>query len=182
MSRWLHVRRVLAAVLVVAVVLSAGCRRGHRRPADSGEGRAAGATLVEIPQVKADTGERLRLTLETPPDVRRGTPVVFLFRAVNIAAAPVDLYLRGRDVTLDIEIVNGEGELVWRRLEDAVIPAVVMLRTLSPGDTLEVPVAWDQRTSSGATIPAGTYRVRALLLTEEPPPLATPTVSLRITP
>lgn len=182
MSRWLAVPRALAAVLVAAVVLSTGCRGGHGRPADSGEARASGATLVEIPPVKADSGERLRLALETPPDVRRGTPVVFLFRAVNIATAPVDLYLRGRDVTLDIEIMNAEGELVWRRLESAVIPAVVMLRTLSPGDTLEVRVAWDQRTSGGAVVPSGTYRVRALLLTEEPPPLATPTVSLRITP
>jgi hypothetical protein len=69
--------------------------------------------------------------------------------------------------------------VVWRRLAGEVIPAVVQLRTLAPGEVLELRAEWDGRPARGAPAP-GDYWVRGLLLTDGPEPLATPAAGLRI--
>jgi hypothetical protein len=66
-----------------------------------------------------------------------------------------DVYLRGRAITIDVEVTRADGAVVWRRLEGEMIPAIVHLRTLAPGERLEVETTWDQRATGGKAVEPG---------------------------
>ena len=87
----------------------------------------------------------------------------------NQTPRALDLYLRGRDPTFDVIITRADGAVVWQRLEDAIIPAIVSLRTLASAERLELATVWDQRTREGDATDAGEYTARALLLVEGDP-------------
>lgn len=78
----------------------------------------------------------------------------------------VDLYLRGRAPTFDVIVARSDGAVVWRRLENEIIPAIVSLRTLAAAERLELSTLWDQRTREGSPAAAGEYTARGLLLLE----------------
>ena len=121
----------------------------------------------------------LRLELVVPSRVRAGAPVPIRLRVQNVSPRAVDVYLRGRGVTFDVVIARASGEIVWQRLEHEIIPAIVHLRPLGPGERLEAETAWDQITKSGQRAEPGAYVARALLLVEGEP-LGTPPTSLQI--
>lgn len=100
-------------------------------------------------------------------------------RAQNVTQRALDLYLRGRTTTFDVVIERAAGGVVWRRLEGEIIPAIVHLRPLAPGERLEVETTWDQRTNDGRPVGPGEYVVDGLLLVEGEP-LRTPRKSLTI--
>jgi hypothetical protein len=100
-------------------------------------------------------------------------------RAENITQRPLDVYLRGRILTFDVVIAGAAGEVVWRRLEGEIIPAIVRVRPLAPGERLEAETVWNQRTTAGETVAPGEYVVHGLLLVEGEP-LRTPPTSLQI--
>ena len=124
----------------------------------------------------ADT---LRLALELPVEARAGTTVPMTFRVANVAGRPLELYLRGRTIAFDVELRDARGALIWHRLGDEPVEAIVRLEPLAAGATLTLSAAWNGRTSAGALASPGDYTARALLLTEGEP-LATAWVSLRI--
>jgi hypothetical protein len=93
----------------------------------------------------------------------------FTLRVRNQTERTLDLYLRGRTVTFDVIVARAGGDVVWRRLEDEIIPAIVHLRVLKPGERIEVAVTWDQRTRGGGSVAPGEYTARALLLVEGDP-------------
>lgn len=128
----------------------------------------------------ATASDSVRLSLELPDEVRAGEPVPIALRVENVANRPLDLYLTGRPIAFDLIVTDAEGSAVWRRLEDEVIPAILRIETLGPGDTLELERTWDQRTKEGEPVPPGDYTVRGELLTEDEP-LTTPEKPLRIT-
>jgi hypothetical protein len=123
--------------------------------------------------------ESLRLETDVPPEVRVGVPVPITLRAVNTGARPLELYLMGRSPTFDMTIARSDGVVVWRRLEEQTVQAILQLRILAPGETLELRHDWDQRTTRGQPVDAGTYVVRGALLTDAQP-LRTPAAPLRI--
>lgn len=123
--------------------------------------------------------DSLSLTLVLPAEVRAGGRVPITLRVENHERGPLDLYLRGRTTTFDVEVTDTGGTVVWRRLEGEIIPAIVHLRTLAPGERFEIGTTWDQRTTQGRPIPPGAYSVRGLLLVEGKP-LETVPVPLRI--
>lgn len=123
--------------------------------------------------------ESLRLEADVPPEVRLGVPVPITLRAVNTGTTPLELYLMGRSPTFDITVARPDGAVVWRRLEGQMVPAILQLRTLAPGETLEVRHDWDQRTTRGQIVSRGTYVVQGALLTDAQP-LRTPAAPLRI--
>jgi hypothetical protein len=129
--------------------------------------------------VTASAPDSLAIELLVRAEVGAGEPVHFVLRIANRGPRPVDLYLRGRALTLDLEVTRASGEVVWRRLAGAIIPAIVHLRTLAPGERLEVAADWDQRTARWAVAGTGEYRARGLLLVEGEP-LASPWVGFRI--
>lgn len=121
----------------------------------------------------------LRLELLLPPRVRAGDPVPIRLRAENATNQAIDLYLRGRTTTFDVEVARPDGAIVWRRLEGEIIPAIVHLRVLAPAERLEVEASWDQRATGGKPADPGEYVVRGLLLLEGEP-LRTPPRTLSI--
>ena len=48
---------------------------------------------------------------------RREDPVHFIVRLVNEHDEPVDLYLRGREITFDVIVSRAKGPIVWQRLQ-----------------------------------------------------------------
>jgi hypothetical protein len=84
----------------------------------------------------------------------------------NDTPRTLDLYLRGRAPTFDVIITRYDGALVWRRLENEIIPAIVSLRTLSAAERFELTTMWDQRTNAGGRADAGEYTARGILLLE----------------
>ena len=95
-----------------------------------------------------------------------GASVRFRVEVHNPGTAPVTLYLRGRTPTFDV-IVERDGAVVWQRLADAVIPAIIQVKTLAPNERMTLEAEW--RSPSGP----GRYEAHALLLTDEPQPRMT---------
>jgi hypothetical protein len=150
---------------------AAACRTGPPREA----GADADGGFV----VTAAGTDSVRLELLLPPRVRAGEPVPIRLRAQNVTQRALDLYLRGRTTTFDVVISRRSGEVVWRRLEGEIIPAIVHLRPLPPGERLEVETVWDQRTKDGRAVAPGEYVAQGLLLVEGEP-LPTAPASLKI--
>jgi len=123
--------------------------------------------------------DSLHLELLLPSRVRTGEPVPIRLRAQNVTQRALDLYLRGRTITFDVVIARASGDVVWRRLEGEIIPAIVHLRPLAPGERLDVETVWDQRTKNGRAVEPGEYVAHGLLLVEGEP-LRTPPTSLKI--
>lgn len=123
--------------------------------------------------------DSLRLELLLEPRARAGEPVRLRLRAQNVTQHALDLYLRGRTITFDVVIARAAGGVVWRRLEGEIIPAIVHLRPLAPGERLEVETVWDQRTNDGRPVEPGEYVAEGSLLVEGEP-LRTPPRSLTI--
>jgi intracellular proteinase inhibitor BsuPI len=107
----------------------------------------------------------LSVSLEGPNSVLSGSPVTFRLLVRNTSEQTVDLYLRGREPTADVVVSSERGDVVWHSLAGLVVPAVLQIRSLTPGDALDVSVVWDQRRAN-APPPPGRYVVRASLLVE----------------
>jgi hypothetical protein len=126
--------------------------------------------------------DSVRLTPEVPEMVCAGAPVPITLRLQNTSDKPSDVYLTGRPVAFDIVVAREGGEVVWRRLEGETISMVLQIRQLAPGEVLEFEATWNQRTNRGEPVGPGVYIVHGILPTDEPQPLKTPTVRLRIAP
>jgi hypothetical protein len=159
------------------VVLASACR------SDSADARGGSAappeTTLPATTVMEPEPDSLGLELVLPPRVRAGEPVTFVLRVQNRTSRALDLYLRGRTITFDVVVSRAGGEVVWQRLEDQIIPAILHLRTIAPSERIELEAVWDQRTRRGTPLEPGEYAARGLLLVEGEP-LETPTVPFRI--
>ena len=111
----------------------------------------------------------LVLKLVVPEVVPVGRPVPMVLHVSNHARAPLDLYLRGRTLTFDVEVSREDSTFVWRRLQGEIVPAIVHVRALAPGERIEASAVWDQRASLGGAAGPGSYLARGFLLTEETP-------------
>jgi hypothetical protein len=120
------------------------------------------------------------VSLEAPPEVRAGEAVPLTLRVTNTGDRPLTLHLRGRPVAFDLVVSRGDGSIVWRRLEGAMIAMVLQVRTLAPGEALLLEDTWRQQTTRGARVPPGDYTVTAELLIDSPLPLRSSPSSLRI--
>src|SRR5688572_30666381 len=87
---------------------------------------------------------QLEVSRPAAPDARRAR-VRFSLVVTNTADQAVDLYLRGREPTLEVLVARESGEIVWSSLEGVVIPAALQLVTLAAGERLEVSADWDKR-------------------------------------
>lgn len=123
--------------------------------------------------------ESLSLELVLPPRVRAGEPVPITLRVRNKTERTLDLYLRGRTTTFDVIVARPDGDVVWQRLEDEIIPAIVHLRPLAPAEQFELETVWDQRTRDERRVEPGGYTARGLLLVEGDA-LETPLAPFRI--
>ena len=147
----------------------------RRRAAD---GRPPGvAVLIDVTDPGSDS---LRLELDVPAEARVGSTVPITLRVENVGDRPIDLYLRGRTIAFDVVVRRLDGEVVWRRLEHEITPAILRLETLVPRQVLELHTDWSLKTSLGSPVTPGSYVLQGLLLTDGPE-LTTPPGTLRVT-
>jgi hypothetical protein len=124
----------------------------------------------------------MTLHLVMPARVRVGEGVPITLRLTNAGRRAADVYLQGRPAAFDIVVTRRDGTPVWRRLEGAVVPAVLQVRSLAPGAVLEFRDSWPQRTNLGAAVEPGDYLVTGVLPTDPPAELRTRSAPLRILP
>jgi hypothetical protein len=120
------------------------------------------------------------LAIEVPATVARGDRVPITLHVTHPGPDALEIYLRGRAATFDVEVADVSGRVVWRRLDGAVIPGIIQLRVLWPGERFDLHASWDQRDADGTPVAAGDYVVRALLLTDALEPLPSDAAHLRI--
>ncbi len=142
---------------------------------------AASRPSVREQVVPGSVSDSVRVELVVPERVSLGEPAEIILRLENISDRSLDLYLRGRTIAFDVVITRKDGTLVWRRLQDEAIPAILRIEVLKPGAVLELEDTWDQRGNGGAPVPADEYRIRGEILTEFEP-LVTASEALRIGP
>lgn len=121
---------------------------------------------------------RVELIASGPTSPR--DPVTVVLRVENISGRPLELYLRGREVTMDLVVTRaGEEAPLWSLLEGEVIPAIIRFQHLDSGGVLEARAAWSRRDRTGTPVPPGEYILRGELLTEDRPLVAEARVVLR---
>lgn len=168
---------VFSCSVVLLPLLVAGCSGvGDSAPVDSF------ALAVEARAGVPFAQEGAVVSLVVPNSAVAGAVVPIKLRVTNETSAPLDLYLRGREITFDIAITDSTGDAVWRKLEGEVIPAILQLRTVGPGEVLELTHAWDQRSQRGNQVPPGRYTVRGSILTDGRSTLESEPGTLEITP
>jgi hypothetical protein len=143
---------LVAGLIHVAVISS--CSEDSPRSAQS-------ASVV--PDERADS---LRLTLTLRDTVTAGEPVPVTLRAENVTDRRLDLYLTGREVTMDLVVTNTAGDTIWRRLEGEVVPMVLRVESLEPNASLELTATWPGRDQGDRPVVPGLYRVRGSILAE----------------
>ena len=126
--------------------------------------------------------EAMTLELMLPDSVHAGDSVPITLRVTNEGRKPAPLYSQGRPTAFDIVVARADGQVIWRRLERAVISAVLQVRELRPGEFLEFTDVWQQRDDSGRIVPAGEYRVTGVFPTDPPAELRSEPAKLRILP
>lgn len=151
------------------------------------DGGDAGSMDTVAAQTEARAGvpvaqEGVVVSLEVPSQVKAGEPVEIKLRVRNTTSAPLDLYLRGREVTFDLAIADSTGDSVWRRLEGEVTQAILQLKTLAPGEVMELSHVWNQQSQRGQPVGPGRYTVRGSVLTDGQTTLDSPPATLEITP
>jgi Intracellular proteinase inhibitor len=124
----------------------------------------------------------MTLQIVLPTTVRMGEAVPITLRLTNTSREPVTAYLQGRPVAFDIIVSRHDGTVVWRRLEGAVVSAVLQVRSLAPGEVLEFSDTWLQQSNRGESVGPGEYLVTGVLPTDPPAELRTQPVPLRILP
>ncbi|HET8622900.1 MAG TPA: BsuPI-related putative proteinase inhibitor [Gemmatimonadales bacterium] len=135
------------------------------------------ATLGALAAVPADSP---KVELAVPREARAGMPVPMTLRVTNTSDRPLELYLRGRPIAFDLAVRQSDGPLVWRKLAGAMIAMVLQLKTLAPGETLELKDVWRQQTTDGSQAKPGDYTVTGSLLTDSQASLDSPPVPLHI--
>lgn len=115
------------------------------------------------------------LEIVAPPSVRLGESVPIALRVTNPGDRNLDLYLVGRAITFDIVVAASDGQVVWRRLEHVTSQQILQVKTLAPGETMELKEVWKQ------ALDPGEYTVQGVLPTDGAP-LRTAPKRLWITP
>jgi hypothetical protein len=145
-----------------------------RAPTPAGDGAVARyEPAVSVDQVSDTASDTVRLRLDAPEAMPPGAPVPIVLRVENVTGRPLELHLRGRTIAFDLVVSDLEGSVVWRRLHEAIIPAILRLESLEPEGTLELFDSWSQRSNDGDPVEPGLYTVRGELLTDGAP-LVTP--------
>ena len=139
-------------------------------------------TLCALVLSLATVADSMRFEIVLPDSVRAGEPVPVTLRLTNTGHEPLTVYLQGRPIAFDLTVRRLDGAVVWQRLEGEVVSAILAVRQLEPGASLEFEEVWRQVSNTGEAVPPGDYHVTGALLTDEPKPLETSPALLRIVP
>jgi hypothetical protein len=139
-------------------------------------------TLCALILSLAVAADSMRFAIVLPNSVRAGEPVPVTLRLTNTGREPLTVYLQGRPIAFDLTVRRLDGTIVWRRLEGEVVSAILAVRQLEPGASLEFEEVWRQVSNAGEAVPPGDYRVTGTLQGDAPEPLQTSPALLRIVP
>jgi hypothetical protein len=141
-SRWLA-----AGVLLLTLGTGAPSCRGSepQDPADS----PVTATL----HLESGAGEELGA-------FRRGEPVILRLVVTNRYQEVLRLRCSSARIH-DARVTGADGRELWRWSQGQRYAQVLSEVTLSPGETREFRVRWDQTTSAGGAAPPGRYQAEA---------------------
>lgn len=103
-----------------------------------------------------------------------------VFTVTNPGKTPATLYLMGRTPTADFQVTDPGGKAVWSFLHGRTMMASLQVFPLGAGKSLSFRHVWNQRSNTRKPVPAGNYLVRAVLLTDRPEGLESPTANLTI--
>jgi hypothetical protein len=165
-----------AAAVPAAVAVFAAC---YRERSDASVRDTTRQAALRAPMTTTSPVS-LRLELDVPARVASEDSVPLTLRARNTGSRPLELYLRGRVIAFDLVVADQSGAVVWQRLQDQAIPAIVQVKVLGAGDALEFRHTWDLRTNRGRPVPPGRYTVVGLLLRDEVEPFRTPPAQLEV--
>jgi Intracellular proteinase inhibitor len=140
----------------------------------SGGAALCGAALLACSPRPMSDAPRPTVTVVAPATARAGEPVAVTVRLANPGTKPLTLYVTGRSITFDVIVATPRGAIVWHRLEGAAGQQILQVKTLAPGEVLELSDTWT------AAAP-GDYTVQGVVPTDGAP-LTTKPVRLRITP
>ena len=115
----------------------------------------------------------MRIEIVVAREVAAGEPVPIALRIVNTAARPLELHLQGRSTVFDLIVRQGDA-VVWRRLENAAVQAILQIRMLGPGEVLELEDTWSQEDGAGLRVTPGDYSVSGSVPTDGAPLRAGP--------
>lgn len=135
------------------------------------------ATLVLYSLLLQDS---VAFRVELPRTAHAGEPVPIVLRLTNRTERTLDLALQGRPLAFDVTVAAPDGTVIWRRLEGAVVPSILALRTLAPAESLTFEAEWDGRDRNGRTAPPGRYLVAGTLPTDAAEGLTTPPAPLEL--
>jgi hypothetical protein len=122
------------------------------------------------------------LDIVVPATVHVGQAIPITLRLTNSSRKPVTIYLQGRPIAFDITVTRPDGTPVWRRLDGAVVSAILQVRELKAGEVIELSDTWPQLDKGGQSVPPGDYLVTGVLPTDPPAELRSASVPLRILP
>jgi hypothetical protein len=103
----------------------------------------------------------LRVDLVIPRRVNFGERVPIKVVVQNESDVAVDMILRGRTPTFDLIVSDSTGEVIWRRLQNEIIPAIIHVRRVAADAAFELSGFWEP------ALDTGTYNVRGELLLED---------------
>lgn len=143
-----------AAVASCAVLIGlASCAGPSERPAERPDSPAPAGTVTQ--------NDSIRIELTVPETARRGLPVPVVITVHNQSGKPADLYLHGREPTLDIVVRAADGRVTWRRLANENLGAILRIQTLGAAGSLTIRGEWTPGD-------AGEYSVTGVVLSESP--------------
>lgn len=138
------------------------------------------AAAVLMTATAPGPGDPLRLDLVVPAQVRAGDSVLVILRLVNPSDRPVPAYFLGREITFDIVVTGEDGRTVWRRLAGAVVPSILQVKTLGPGETLELQDTWRLQDAAGKPVPPGVYLIHGEIPRDDPHPRRSAVARVRV--
>ena len=117
----------------------------------------------------------LEFVVSAPATAAAGATVPITLRLRNGSDRPVEAHFLGRTITYDIIVRRSDGTIVWSRLGNAAVPSILQIRTLAPGETMELTDTW----RAGQP---GRYEVQGVLPNDDPQALRTVWYALLVTP
>jgi intracellular proteinase inhibitor BsuPI len=118
--------------------------------------------------------DSLNRELVVPATAAPGSGVPIVLRVTNIRPDSLDLSLQGREIAFDVIVTDEQGAEVYHRLAGQQLPAILQLKTLRPGESLELSDTWKVPASAG-----GEYVVNGEIKTDAQPILFRP-VRIRV--
>jgi len=113
--------------------------------------------------------DSLNRELIVPATAAAGASVPIVLRVTNIRHDSLDLSLQGREIAFDVTVTDEQGAQVYHRLAGKKLEAILQLKTLRPGESLELSDTWRAPSSAG-----GDYIVNAEIKTDAQPILFRP--------